>query len=227
MTACAEHRRFLGAIADGETAVVPPATLHHVHSCPDCAHEVDLQRAVASRLRQAAETPAVEHEPKIGHRRVGVAVAGVLVAAILAVGGAFALNLGRPDPVLAAAQVSQQPAQFTSSDGNQIGAWCVQESGRPMPEMELPPLQPVGARMDRQAGAGIVTVYYLSPGGEPLTVSWLDDTAAPTVSRTVSSRMIGGRLVLVARSSHGTAVISGQAPSSLLWSTAAQVEDGT
>lgn len=227
MTACAEHRPFLGAIADGETAAVSAATLDHVRSCPDCGHEVDLQRAVASRLRQAAETPAVEREPKIRRRRVGVAVAGALVAAILAAGGAFALNLSRPDPVLAAAQVSQQPAQFTSSDGTEIGAWCVRESGRPMPEMELPPLQPVGARMDRQAGAGIVTVYYLSQGGEALTVSWLDDTAAPTAGRTVSSRMIGGRLVLVAHSPHGTAVIRGQAPPSLLWSTAAKVEDGT
>lgn len=227
MTACGEHRPYLGAIADGETAAVPTATLDHVRACADCTHEVDLQQAVAGRLRQAAEVPTGEFQPRIARRRVGVAAAALAMAVVLAAAAAFAFDVTRPDPVLAAAQVSQRSAQFTSGDGTQIGAWCVRESGRPMPEMELPPLEPVGARMDREAGAGIVTVYYVSPVGEALTVSWLDASAAPTASRAVSSRMIGGRLVLVARSPHGTAVISGQAPSSLLWATAAKVEDGT
>ncbi len=225
MTACAEHRPFLGAIADGELAAAPAETIEHVRGCPDCTREVDLQRAVASRLREAHAAPAA---PVAGtRRRAGIAAAALAVLAVVTVAGAFAFTFGRPDPVLAGAQASQQPAQFTSSDGRQIGAWCERESGRPMPAMDLPPLHPVGARMDRQAGLGIVTVYYLSPDGHPLTVSWLDASTAPTGDRAVSSRVIGGRLVLIAHSPHGTAVITGQAPASLLWSTAAEVEDGT
>ena len=224
MTACAEHRPFLGAIADGEFAAVPPNTLEHVRGCPDCAHEVGLQRSVASRLRQAIAAPSPAAD--VTRRRTATAAAAVVAAAVVVAVGALALNLTRPDPVLAAAQASQQPAQFRSSDAKAIAAWCAQESGRPMPEMELPPLQPVGARMDHQAGTGIVTVYYVSPEGQPLTVSWLDASAAPAADRTVSSRVAGGRIVLVAHSPHGTAVISGQAPASLLWTTAAQVEDG-
>lgn len=227
MTACAEHRAFLAAIADGEVSAVPTATLDHLRSCPECAHELELQRVLGSKLQEALEGPAAEPVRGITRGRAGAAVASLAAVMVLAAGGVVAFNLTRPDPVLAAARASQQPAQFSSGDGSQIGAWCVQESGRPMPEMDLPPLEPVGARMDRQAGAGIVTVYYVSPEGQPVTVSWLDATTAPATSRTVSSRLVAGRLVLVARSPHGTAVISGQSPASLLWSTAAEVEDGS
>lgn len=227
MTACAEHRAFLAAIADGEVSAVPAATLEHLRDCPGCAHELELQRVLGSKLQEALAEPAAESVRGITRRRIGAAAAALAAALVLAVAGALAFNLTRPDPVLAAATVSQQPAQLTSGDGSQIGAWCMRESGRPMPEMDLPPLEPVGARMDHQAGAGIVTVYYVSPEGQPVTVSWLDATTAPATSRAVSSRVVAGRLVLVAHSPHGTAVISGQAPASLLWSTAAEVEDGS
>lgn len=227
MTACAEHRGFLVAIADGQTAGVPAATQEHVGDCPDCGGEIELHRAAAARLRQALEGPA--SAPSRGRRRyrTGLAALGTVAAVVIAAAGLLAFNLSGPDPVLAAAQMSQQPAQFTSSDGKQIGAWCVKASGRPMPEMDLSPLQPVGARMDHQAGTGIITVYYVSPEGQPLTVSWLNASTAPVAGRSVSSRVVGGRLILVANSAHGTAVIAGAVPPSLLWTTAATVEDGS
>ena len=227
MSACAEHRRFLVAIADGEAAAVPAGTLEHIRDCPDCAGELDLHRAAAVRLRQALQLPAAQPAPKRRAGRAGLAAGGAIAAALLAAAGIFALNVSRPDPVLAAARAGQQPAQFQSSDAGQIGTWCAEESGRPMPEMDLPPLRPVGARMDHQAGAGIVTVYYVSPDGRPLTIGWLDASVAPAGGRSVTSRLVDGRLVLVALSARGTAVISGQGPASLLWSTAAAVEEST
>lgn len=147
--------------------------------------------------------------------------------ALIASAAVFAFLVSRPDPVLAAAAAAEQPPQFQSGDGARIDAWCEQASGRSMPELDLAPLSPVGARIDHRAGSGIVTVFYLTPDGRPVEVSWLDSSQMPAAKRSVTARAINGRLVLFTVSPHGTAVISGSAPARVLWQAAAQIEDGT
>jgi hypothetical protein len=96
-----------------------------------------------------------------------------------------------------------------------------------MPEVDLEPLSPVGARMDRAAGTGVVTVFYLTPEGRTVDVSWLDSSPVPPPNRSVTPRQVNGHLVLITLSPHGTVVISGGAPVSVLWQTAARIEDAT
>ncbi len=50
MSACPDHREFLAAIADGETALVPAATLEHVKSCADCTREIGAHQVLSSML---------------------------------------------------------------------------------------------------------------------------------------------------------------------------------
>ena len=103
MTACAPHRQFLAAIADGETALVPPATLEHVKDCAECAEEIRTHQLVTSRLRQATALPE-EAAPE--RRRISlvprrlVTVAAAVAAAVVIAGTGFGLYaLSRPDPV--------------------------------------------------------------------------------------------------------------------------------
>jgi len=228
VTGCAEHRPFLAAVADGEVEHVPAAALEHLRGCPDCREEMELHRALGAKVYATA----AEREPvapgRLGHRRrLAVGVGGAALMALIASAGALAFLVSWPDPVLAAAAAAGQPPQFQSSDGGRIDAWCEQASGRSMPELDLTPLSPVGARMDHSAGAGIVTVFYLTPDGRPVEVSWLDSSQVPPGKRSVTAREVNGRVVLLTVSPHGTAVISGSAPASVLWQTAAEIEDGT
>ena len=54
MNACAMHREFLGALADGEKELVPAATIEHVENCADCSREAAAHRLLNSRLREAS-----------------------------------------------------------------------------------------------------------------------------------------------------------------------------
>ena len=227
MKACTTHREFLAAIADGETDLVPAATLDHVKNCNDCTREVRAHQLLATRLRQASERPE-EAEPgrrpiplARGHLRV--IAAGIAGAILLGAGvGWFALS--RPDPVLAAVNASSQPLQIESSDPSQVSQWCLQASGRTLPAIQLDGMQVRGARMDRAASTDIVTVVYTAPSGDRVTVGWLEGQA-PTGSG-VEDRNVSGHESLVVHSAVGTAVITGSSPD-VMWQTAAAIESST
>ena len=225
MNDCSTHREFLAAIADGETALVPPGTLDHVNHCVDCAREVRAHQLLASRLRQAGEHLA-EAEPKrrsisLAGGRLPVIAAGVAGAILLGAAGIGWFALWRPDPVLAAVTASSQPLQIESSDPSQVGQWCLQASGRTLPAIQLDGMQVMGARMDRAASTDIVTVVYVAPSGARVTVSWLEG-GAPAGSG-VEDRNISGRELLIVHSAVGTAVVTGSSPDAM-WQTAAAIE---
>jgi len=224
LKACTTHREFLAAIADGETALVPAATLDHVKHCNDCTREVRAHQLLASRLRQASEHPE-DAEPSrrtipLARGRLRVIAAGIAGAILLGAGvGWFALS--RPDPVLAAVNASSQPLQIESNDPSEVGQWCLQASGRTLPAIQLDGMQVRGARMDRAASTDIVTVLYTAPSGARVTVGWLEGQA-PTGSG-VEDRNVSGHESLVVHSAVGTAVITGSSPDAM-WQTAAAIE---
>src|SRR5919201_4353537 len=183
MSACAPHREFLGADADGETALVPAATLDHVKECAACAREVRAHQMLTSRLREAGdrlEKPAPTRRPVLLARaRLRLVAAGVATAILVAAAGAGWFVLARPDPVQAAVTASSQPLQIESNDPSQVGQWCLQASGSALPEIQLDGMLIVGARMDRVASTDIVTVVYSAPSGARIAVSWLEGEAPP------------------------------------------------
>ncbi len=67
----------------------------------------------------------------------------------------------------------------------------------------------------------MVTVAYRTEAGSRVTVSWLDATASRS---SVEDRGAAGRIVLLVRSSSGTAVVTGDAPAPTLRSIAAQLQ---
>jgi hypothetical protein len=225
VTACAPHREFLAAIADGETALVPAPTLEHVKGCAECADEIRIHQLLTSRLRQATVLPeeAARERRRISlvpRRLVGVAAA--VAAAVVVAGAGFGLYaLSRPDPVQAAVAASSEPVQFNSTDPSQVGQWCFNASGRELPAIQLDGMQVVGARMDRVASTDIVTVVYAAPSGARVTVSWLEGQQ-PSGSGIVD-RNLSGHEVLVVYSAAGTAVVTGSSTDAM-WQTAAAIE---
>ena len=225
MNACASHREFLAAIADGEIALVPAATLEHLKGCTDCEEEVRAHQLLTARLRQATDNSAPT-APKVapipvlqGRKRViAAALAGVMVLAVAGVGW---FELSRPDPVQAAVNASSQRMQIESTDPSQVGQWCVRASGRNLPAVQLDGMQIAGARMDRTASTDIVTVVYTVPSGSRVAVSWLEGSA-PSGSG-VEERNVGGHELLIVHSAVGTAVITGSSRSAM-WQAAAAIE---
>jgi len=113
LNACATHRGFLAAIADGETALVPADTVEHVNHCADCMREVRAHQLLASKLRQASEH-LEEAEPTrrpipLARPRFRVVAASIAAAIVLGATGVGWVALSRPDPVLAAVNASSQP----------------------------------------------------------------------------------------------------------------------
>lgn len=225
MSACAPHREFLAAVADGETELVPAATLDHVKDCADCTSEIRAHRLLTSKLRLAAEEPQPEHNARRlrlqTSRRFRVSAAGAAAAVLVAVAGITWSVLSRPDPIQAAVTASSQPLQIQSSDPSQVGRWCVQASGRTLPAIELDGMQVVGARMDRIASTDIVTVVYTAPSGARVTVSWLEGQA-PAGSG-VEDRSVSGHQSLIVHSAVGTAVVTGTSAGAM-WQAAAAIE---
>ena len=225
MSACTTHREYLAAIADGETALVPAATLDHVKHCADCAGEVRAHQVLTSRLRQASEHLGEAESSRrpipLVRGRLRVIAAAIAGAILLGAAGVGWLALSRPDPVLAAVNASSQPLQIESSDPSQVGRWCLQASGRTLPAIQLDGMQVMGARMDRAASTDIVTVVYTAPSGARVTVSWLEGQA-PAGSG-VDDRIISGHELLIVHSAVGTAVITGSSPEAM-WQAAAAIE---
>jgi hypothetical protein len=225
MTTCAPHREFLAAIADGETELIPAATLDHVQGCADCAREIRSHQLITSRLRQAGDL-VLEAAPRPRAiswlpRRFPAIAAGVAGAILVATAGLGWLVLSRPDPVLAAVTASSQPLQVESTDPSQVGQWCLNASGKTLPAIQLDGMQVIGARMDRVATVDIVTVAYTAPSGGRVTVSWLE-SQAPSGSG-VEKRNLSGRELLVVHSIVGTAVVTGSSADAM-WQMAAAIE---
>jgi hypothetical protein len=222
---CTPHREFLAAVADGETALVPAATLEHIGTCIDCRREIRAHEMLASKLRQAGEQ-LVDGAPK--RRRIGLAparlrliAAGVAVAILGGAAGVGWFVISRPDPVQAAMDASSQPVQIQSNDPARVAQWCLQASGRNLPAIELDGMQVVGARMDRVSSTDIVTVAYTAPSGERITVSWLEGQVPSGSGVEDTSR--SGHELLVVHSQVGTAVIIGSSSDSM-WQAAAAIE---
>ncbi len=225
MSACASHREFLAAIADGETALVPAATLDHVKSCADCARGIRAHQLLTERLRHASEhmedaAPGRRLVPLMPVR-LRVVAAGVAGAVLVTAAGVGWSVLMRPDPVQAAVTASSEPLQIESSDPSQVGTWCLQASGRTLPAIQLDGMKVVGARMDRAASTDIVTVVYSAPSGSRVSVSWLEGQA-PAGSG-VEDRSISGRELLIVHSAVGTAVVMGSSADAM-WETVAAIE---
>ncbi len=225
MSDCATHRQFLAAVAGGETALVPAATLDHVKSCADCAREIRAHQLLTSKLRQAGEqlampAPRQRFVPPISGRLRAIG-AGVAAAILVAGAGAGWLILSRPDPVQAAVNASSQPLQIESTDPSQVGQWCLHASGRTLPAIQLDAMQVIGARMDRTASTDIVTVVYTSPAGARVTVSWLEGQTPPGSG--VEEKDVSGHHLLIVHSALGTAVVTGSSADGM-WETAAAIE---
>ena len=225
MSACASHREFLAAVADGETEHVPTATLDHIKDCADCMGEIRAHRLLTSKLREAdvdsiRATPRRQPIPPIS-RPLRVIVAGAAAAILVAAAGVGWSALSRPDQVQAAVTASSQPLQYQSSDPSQVGQWCVRASGRTLPAIQLDGMQVVGARMDRIATTDIVTVVYTAPSGARISVSWLEGQV-PGGSG-VEDRFVSGHQLLLVHSAVGTAVVTGSSADAM-WQTAAAIE---
>jgi hypothetical protein len=224
-TACAPHREFLAAIADGEIDLVPTATLEHVKHCPECRREIQTHQLLTSRLRQASTqltepTPAPRRLPFVAGR-FRIIAAAVACAILIAAGGVGWFLLTRPDPVTAAVNASTLPLQIQSTDPTRIGQWCLSASGRAVPAIELDGMQVIGARMDRIASTDIVTVVYAAPSGARVSVSWLEGPGA--LGSGVEDRQISGHELLVVHSAMGVAVVLGSS-NEAMWRTAAAIE---
>lgn len=226
MTDCSAHRAYLGAIADGETQLVPRAALEHLEACPDCSREVSAHSMLNEKLRGAVGARSSVDHPVSHHRRSWAKTVSAAAALLLVLVGGIAVwrGVSGEDRVAAAAAVAGQAPQFRSNDSSQIGAWCRTASRRSMPDVQLDSLQPVGARMDHRASSDIVTVQYRTDQGDQVNLAWLDGARTAPERATVEARSIGGRVVLLVTSPGGTAVVSGSAPSDALWKAAAAIE---
>jgi hypothetical protein len=226
VNACEQHRSYLAALADGEAELVPAATLTHVADCAGCAAEVETHRLLGARLKASVNADRLAAPRGTARRwQLRLGAAATVVVAMAAAAAGWHAYTGE-DKVAAAVAVAADQPQYMSADASSIMSWCERASGRPMREVALPDLSPVGARMDHRAGTDIVTVTYATAQGERISVSWLDASQAPTGKTEVQTRTIDGRTALVVTSPSGIAVITGRAPLSSLWATAAGLEAG-
>jgi hypothetical protein len=211
---CGRHAGFLGAVADGER--VPPGTRRHITGCLRCAGDVTTYRLLSEQLRAAA---ALEQHPgarKLTHWR------RVVIAAVAALVLAAQLHVARVEEhlLVAAINAGSSAPEFDSSDLRTIERWCQETASRPLPNVALPELTPIGARMDREEGALILTVLYVTPDGRRLAISWLDGQPVRSQQQGAETRQIQGRTALLVRSPAGKAVVSGDASLARLWTSA-------
>lgn len=208
---CARYRVFTAGLADGERSSVPWRARIHIRRCPACRAELSTQLAVAQRLRHAAGLPRPLGIPRRRRpSRVGILVggggsAGVFVAAWLAIG---ALQDRVPPAITAAAQ----PPSLHATDAGSVERWCVANAGVAPPVVSVPTLQIEGARTDQIGGASAVTLYYRESGGERMTVTWVELTAAQPGSVQVERRSIAGHTALIVHDNADTGVVTGDLP---------------
>jgi hypothetical protein len=225
LNACATHREFLAAIADGETALVPEETVDHVKVCAECRREIRAHQLLSAKLRlvgdQLQAAPPERRAIRLGVGALRAMAAVSLAAVLVAVAGLGWYVLTHPDPVQAAVDHSSQPLQIQSTDPSEVGRWCLHASGRTLPAIQLDGMRVVGARMDRVGPTDIVTVVYSSPSGSRITVSWLEGQV-PAGSG-VEDKQMSGHELLIVHASVGTAVVIGSSADAM-WQAAAAIE---
>lgn len=230
---CSSHRPYLAAIADGEVSLVPEPTLDHVADCARCTAEVADHGLLGEKLRAGFELAVSRPRrtprgvSRLRHRTAGLAVAATLLMGGLGVTAAWRITQGGSDPVADAVAAAHGGPVLRSSDPDAIGAWCARNSERQRPQVALPPLVPLGARMDAVGGTTIVTVFYSASGGHELAVGWLDATPSTVSESRIAARTVSGDTALVVQTPRGTAVLSGDVPSDALWTGAATLESLT
>jgi len=226
MDPCAEHRPYIGALADGELELVPAPTRRHLAGCAECAAELEAHRLLTWRLQaRLGEAPAAPHRTALG-RRVGLiatAVLGTAAAVGLAVAGWGATHRS-VDTVEAAVAASRQAPEIRSADATTIALWCSQSSDRRPPPVSIADLELDGARMDTTGAGPVVTVFYHTSDGGHLTVGWLSSEISPPRDALVEAREDSGRTVLMLRAPAGTAVVSGDVSLPQLWRAAGDLE---
>jgi hypothetical protein len=227
---CREHRPYVSAFADGAIDLVPERSRAHLAECPDCAEEMAAHGQLGEKLRVAfgAEPGRVQRTPRrlrppLWRTRVVAMLAGATAIAGAATTG-WLLTHSAADPVRVAVEASRQAPSLQTSDAVAIARWCALQSERPQPIVQLPSLTPVGARMDRDGGATVVTIFYTAGSGQHLAVAWIDAAIAGPDDLHVQSRSVDGSTVLVMRTHDGSAVVTGNASTTLLWRTAGAVE---
>ncbi len=224
MSTCAAHREFLGALADGEMDFVPAATVEHVKGCAECVQEIQAQQLLSRCIREASahlnETASSALTHSTRRRRAGL-IAGTAAAVLLVGGAAVWSTFAKPDLVQAAVLASSGPLQIQSADPSSVGAWCIEASGRSVPEIQLDGMKVIGARMDRVPSTDIVTVKYTAPDGSQVAVSWLE--GQPPAGSDIEEKNVSGRNVLLVHAPRGTAVVvSSSNPA--MWEAAAAIE---
>ena len=228
MGACAAHREYLAAVADGESHLVPLATLEHVKTCADCAREIQAHQALTSRLQQAGDRLAVtsmnERVPIAILSRIRIIAAAAATLILVGAAGVAWFVVSRPDPVQAAVNASSQPLQIQSDDPARVSQWCLQASGKTLPTIQLDGMQVVGARMDRVGSTGIVTVVYSAPSGDRVTVSWLEGQVQSGTG--VEAKSVSGRELLIVHATVGTAVVTATS-NDAMWQAAAAIESAS
>ena len=227
---CREHRPYISAFADGEIDLVPERSRAHLEECPDCAEEMAAHGLLGEKLRLAlggeparAERTRRPLRPPARWSRVAAALAAAAAIAGTSTAG-WLLTHQAADPVRLAVDASRRAPALLTSDAAAIARWCARQSERPQPIVQLPSLTPVGARMDRENGANVVTILYTVSSGQHLAVAWIDAAVAGPDDLHVQSRSIDGSTVLVMRTHDGSAVITGDVTTTLLWRTAGAVE---
>ena len=229
--ACASHRPYIGAVADGEDQLVPAATRLHIAECPGCSGEVAAHAQLGEMLRSSlGDGPVAAPGTAVtGHRgriRWPVAAAIAAAAVVVAGGGAVAWRATHSgeDPVAVAVSAEHKAPALLTSDPRSIASWCATNSDRRPPVVVLPSLEPSGARMDPVGGGSIVTIFYRAATGHIIAIGWLDSSSSPLTETHAAARTVGGQTVLVLSTAAGTAVIGGDAPVPQLWSTAGDLE---
>jgi hypothetical protein len=192
------------------------------------------QRRLTRKLFETRSLPAVakprQHRqrrpPPLGRGWGAAVMSAVLV--LTAVAGAFGWRTFQgQDQVAAAVNVADQPFQLRSTDSAAIQTWCEREAERPVPVISSSSMAPIGARMDHSGGSEIITVTYVTAQDRMIRVSWLDAQLISPSARSVETRSVSGRVVLLVRSGAGTVIVSGDAPNDSLWDTAAGIQTVT
>jgi len=224
---CAQHRPYVAALADDETDLVPPASIEHILDCHACSAEALAHRLINRKL--AAGVVGAEQVTRPSKRRGNRVVLARLAAAAVLVVSLGGAGLGwratrEPDAVAMAARVAGEGPTLHSTDMREIASWCAERSSRRAPVIQLPSVSPWGARMDARDGADIVTVFYSVGAGRHVMVGWLDDHYSGPAGTRAEARVVEGQTVVVAQAPTGMAVISGDAPLTVLWSVAGALE---
>jgi len=172
---CSEVREYLFAFLDNELdAALSMELQRHIDRCPECAREVEIERAVRKHLGAVMQNGPVpplsedalrpspgQSEPELipaGRRRLRlrrrslVAIAGTVAAAILVAvvvprrsGGDFAeLVAADFEHVMQAGQ----PVEFRSADPGSVESWLEERTGLDisMPNLNADGCRVVGAR---------------------------------------------------------------------------------